>query len=134
MRWRNAQLLGQEAVKVRYFPGRPRKISAAHARALVRHLIGGPDVGGLAAEARSTSKIADFILKHFDISYHPDHVGRLMHGLGWTYQKRRPPSRAVREVGAKQSPQGVGSKVPNLEAGWVPGPSTLRSWPFREPR
>jgi transposase len=135
MRWRDdRRRLGLEAVRVRFSPGRPRKISADQARVLVRHLMRGPDIGGQAADARSTSKIGNFILQHFRIRYHPDHVGRLMHGLGWTYEKHRPLPRAVREIGEKQSPQGTGSHVPNLEAGWVPGPSALRTWPFRKPR
>ncbi len=129
MRWQKARLrLGLRAISVRRSPGRPRRITAQQARVLVRHLMGGQDAGQPAAEARSTSEIADFILQRFRISYHPDHVGRLMHGLGWAY-KRRPPSGAGREVDQKQPVP----HISRLEAGWVPGQSTLRSWAFREP-
>lgn len=35
----------------------------------------------------TTARIAVLIKSELGVSYHPDHIGRLMHDLGWTPQK-----------------------------------------------
>ncbi|MCZ7582638.1 MAG: winged helix-turn-helix domain-containing protein, partial [Deltaproteobacteria bacterium] len=39
-------------------------------------------------------RIADLIEKRFGVSYHRDHIGRLMASLGWSHQK---PDRRAKE-------------------------------------
>jgi transposase len=41
----------------------------------------------------TTARISELISREFGISYHRDHVGRLMHSLGWSHQK--PETRAA---------------------------------------
>lgn len=92
--------------------GRPRKISADQARRLLRALRSGPLANGCRTDSWSTHRIAQLIRLEFQIRYHPDHVGRLMHSFGWSYTKR---------AGAVAG------------YGWTPGPTELQSWPFRKP-
>jgi|PersoiStandDraft_1058852.scaffolds.fasta_scaffold76644_2 transposase len=130
MRWRDARRrLGPEAVNVRYATGRRRKISANQARDLIRLLTMGSVACGCASEAWSTSRVADLIRWRFHIEYHPDHVGRLLRGFGWIYRRRGEPSPDRRETTGET--QRAVRWFPHVETGWVPGPSSGTSWPFR---
>lgn len=88
MRWRDARRQGEdEALQVRFSPGRPLKLSATPRKKLVRLLLKGPLAQGYRTNLWTTARIAALIESEFGVSYHPDHIGRLMHDLGWTPQK-----------------------------------------------
>lgn len=88
MRWRNARKRrGEDGLKVRSSPGRPRKLSDAQSRRLTRILMKGSQAQGYATEIWTTGRIAAVIEKLFSVRYHANHVARLMHRLGWSYQK-----------------------------------------------
>jgi transposase len=72
---------------VRASPGRPRKLTAVQQRRLGTLLLAGPLAAGYRTDLWTTARIAALIQARFQISYHPDHVGRLLHRLGWTAQK-----------------------------------------------
>jgi transposase len=94
MRWRDAwRRRGAEALKVGVSPGRPWKLKAAQQRRLVRVLLKGPLAQGYNTNVWTTARIAEVITREFGVSYHRDHVGRLMHSLNWSHQK--PEKRAV---------------------------------------
>jgi len=94
LRWRDRMRReGAKGLKVRPTPGRPPRLSASQRRRLVRHLLKGPESLGYETQLWTAKRIAELILKLFGVSYHPAHVGRLMHGLGWSPQK--PERRAV---------------------------------------
>lgn len=94
MRWRDAvRRDGQRALRVRSAPGRPPKLSARQRRALVRVLTQGAMAHGYTTEVWTTARVAELIGRRFGVSYHRDHVGRLLHQLGWSHQK--PERRAV---------------------------------------
>jgi transposase len=42
----------------------------------------------------TTRRVAELIRRQFAVRYHPNHVWRLLVGLGWSYQK---PERRARE-------------------------------------
>ena len=100
MRWRDAwRRRGAEALIVRSSPGRPAKLMPAQRRRLMRLLLKGPLVHGYHTNLWTTARIAELITREFGVSYHRDHVGRLMHSLGWSHQK--PETRAAeRDEGA----------------------------------
>ena len=50
-------------------------------------LLKGPLAQGYRTNLWTTARIAALIGSEFGVSYHPDHIGRLMHDLGWTPQK-----------------------------------------------
>ena len=82
-RWRDAVAAqGAEGLRVRASPGRPRKLTAVQQRRLGTLLLAGPLAAGYRTDLWTTARIAALIQARFQISYHPDHVGRLLHRLG----------------------------------------------------
>jgi transposase len=121
MRWRDAVAEhGAKGLEVHASPGRPPKLTAAQQRRLVKALITGPLAAGYATDLWTTPRIADVIRARFGVSYHPDHVGRLLHALGWTPQKpeRRALQRdeaAIARWKAREWP-----RVKKTPRGWAP--------------
>ena len=88
MRWRNRlRMLGDEGLKVGSSPGRPPRLSSQQRKRLLSDLLKGPGAFGWRTEVWTTARIAHLIEKEFQVSYHPDHIGRMMHALGWSHQK-----------------------------------------------
>jgi transposase len=88
MRWRNARRWGGAgALQVRFSPGRPTKLIASERKRLVRLLLKGAMAQGYRTNLWTTARIAELVEREFSVRYHPDHIGRLLHSLGWTPQK-----------------------------------------------
>ena len=88
MRWRDARDAGgEEALRVRFSPGRPPKLSARDRRRLTRLLQRGARAHGYATDLWTTERIARLIFREFRVRYHRAHVGRVLHSLGWSVQK-----------------------------------------------
>jgi transposase len=121
MRWRNNRdQEGDAGLKGKPVPGRPPKITAAQKKKLVALLTKGAMANGFRTELWTTARIAELIERHFDVTYHRDHIGRLMASLGWSYQKpeRRALQRdeqAIEQWKTRQWP--AIKKTPN---GWAP--------------
>ena len=121
MRWRDTRdRVGNQVYEVGASPGRPRKLTAAQEKRLVKLLLKGPLAYGHSTDLWTCRRIAELIRKEFRIRYHRDHVGRLMKMLGWSYQKpqRRALERdedAIRQWKSKRWPQP--KKTPR---GWAP--------------
>jgi transposase len=121
MRWRDAwRRRGADALKVGASPGRPPKLKAAQQRRLVKLLLKGPLVYGHNTNVWTTARIANMIRQEFGVSYHPDHVGRLMHSLSWSHQK--PEKRAVErdEEAIDRWKRKEWPRVKKTLRGWVP--------------
>ena len=121
MRWRDAyQREGKEALKVRFSPGRPPRLTKSQQRRLLKILLKGAIANGYRTELWTTQRIAEVIKKHFGIRYHRDHVGRLMHSLGWSHQK--PERRAVErdEERIERWKRRDWPRVKKKLVGWVP--------------
>lgn len=94
MRWRNErQKHGEQALKPKPVPGRPAKLTTRQKKRLISVLLKGAIANGYRTELWTTARIAEIIERHFAITYHRDHIGRLMTSLGWSYQK--PDKRAL---------------------------------------
>ncbi len=121
MRWRVARRKGgQKALKVRFSPGRPKKLSAERRRGLIRVLLKGAMAHGYATQLWTTARIAEVIWKKFRVRYHRDHIGRLMHGLGWSHQK---PQKRALERDERQIRRFLRKDWPRVKKtprGWVP--------------
>jgi transposase len=88
MRWRDARRRqGDRVFEVRFSPGRPWKLGEKERKRLVRLLLKGPLAQGYRTNLWTTARIAELIRREFGVEYHRDHIGRLMHGLGWSVQK-----------------------------------------------
>jgi transposase len=121
MRWRNARRRGGvRALKVRFSPGRPPKLAARQRRSLVRRLLRGAMACGYQTELWTTARVAELIKREYGIRYHPDHVGRLLHELGWSHQK---PERRALERNTKAIERWKREAWPRVKKtphGWVP--------------
>jgi transposase len=121
MRWRNARRRGGEkGLEVRFSPGRPPRLDARQQKRLIRILLKGAVARGYRTELWTTARIAEVIRQEFDVEYHRDHVGRLMHQLGWSAQK--PERRAVErdEDAIRRWKQKDWPRVKKTLRGWAP--------------
>jgi transposase len=121
MRWRDAHRQGGvDALQVRFSPGRPLKLAEGKRKRLVRLLLKGPMAQGYRTNLWTTPRIADMVEREFGVRYHPDHIGRLMHSLGWTPQK--PERRALErnEVEIERWKQEEWPRIKKTLQGWVP--------------
>ena len=125
MRWRNAfRHRGPAALKVRPAPGRPPKLTARQQQRLVTALLKGAMAHGYRTELWTTARIAEVIEKTFGIQYHRDHVGRLMHKLGWSHQKPEPRALERDEERIAQWKRRVWPRVKKTPRGWAPTSSS----------
>jgi transposase len=125
MRWRDARDEGGvEALRVRFSPGRPTKLDARQRKRLVRLLLQGALHHGYTTELWTTARIARLIWKEFRVRYHRDHVGRLLHGLGWSVQK--PERRALErdEARIERWKKQTWPRNKRKPRGWVPTSSS----------
>jgi transposase len=119
MRWRDARRSGgDEALRVRYSPGRPLKLNQSRRKGLVKLLLQGPRAHGYRTNLWTTARIAELIQRKFGVQYHRDHVGRLMHSLRWSPQK---PERRALERDEKAIARWKQKDWPRIK-------KTLRGW------
>jgi transposase len=84
---------GQEALLSKPLPGRPPKLSDVQKQRLEKILLQGAQAAGYPTELWTCPRIAALIENQFGVIYHVDHIGRLLHALGWSPQK--PARRAI---------------------------------------
>jgi transposase len=128
MRWRDAvEREGPQGLKVRTSPGRPPKLSAPERLKLQEVLLAGPLASGYPTDLWTTARVASVIRKRFGVRYHPDHVGRLLHQMGWSAQK--PERRALErdEVAIERWKKRDWPRVKKTPRGWAPTSSSLTS-------
>jgi transposase len=99
-RWKAAHAReGAAGLRSRPTPGRPPKLGDAEKKQLEEILLKGAKAAGFPSQLWTCPRVARVIARQFGVRYHVDHIGRLLHGLGWTPQK--PQRRAVeRDEGA----------------------------------
>ena len=93
-RWNAAyRKKGPKALQAKPAPGRPPKLSQPDKAKLEKLLLKGARSAGFATSLWTCPRIVQVIRKHFRVSYHVDHMGRLLRSMGWSAQK--PTRRAV---------------------------------------
>jgi transposase len=100
-RWKAAaRKHGEAGVRARAAPGRPSKLTPRHKRRLEDFLLKGALATGFDTDLWTCPRVAELIKQRFGIDYHVDHVGRLLHELGWSPQKpaRRALERDEKEI------------------------------------
>jgi len=81
-RWHREWKSGS-GLKSRKAPGRPRRMSPAQIETFRELCVNG-------CVGFKTADVAELIYREFGISYHFDHIGRLMRGLGiWSRGRRK---------------------------------------------
>ena len=78
---------GGNGLRPKPTPGRPPKLSTAQKRQLANLLLAGPLAYGHRPDLWTLKRIAQLIRRRFRIPYHPNHVWRLLQGMGWSCQK-----------------------------------------------
>ena len=128
MRWRDAREAGGEAaLRVRFSPGRPPKLSARERRRLVQLLLRGARAHGYTTDLWTTTRVARVIFREFRVRYHRAHVGRLLHSLGWSVQK---PERRALERNEERIECWKRETWPHIKKkprGWAPTSSSSMS-------
>jgi transposase len=84
---------GASALRAKPASGRPPKLSAKDKARLEKILLKGAAAAGFPTDLWTCPRIVETIERHFGVHYHVDHIGRLMHAMGWSPQK--PMRRAV---------------------------------------
>jgi transposase len=121
MRWRNAwRRRGADSLRVRFSPGRPRRLTRRQERRLVRILLRGAVANGYRTELWTMKRVAEVIEKTFHVPCHFNTAGQILHRLTWTHQKpeRRALERdekAIERWKRKDWPQ-----VKKTPRGWAP--------------
>jgi len=83
---------GPDSLRLRPHPGPRPKLSEAQREELVRILLRGPLGEGYGTQLWTGPRVIEVIRKHFGLTYHPRHIGRVLHALGFSCQ--RPARRA----------------------------------------
>jgi transposase len=90
-KWKKKGVLALKATKP---PGVPPKLERSRLAKIETVLMKGPLQAGYQTDLWTLPRIADVIKKETRITYHPGHVSKLLHALGWSSQK---PVRRARE-------------------------------------
>lgn len=78
---------GATGIEAKPTPGRPCALTAKHKRRLEQRLLKGARACGFPTDLWTCARVAQLIRERFGVDYHVDHIGRLLHGLGWSPQK-----------------------------------------------
>jgi transposase len=94
-RWRKAIARGED-LKARKAPGRPCRLTPGQWLLVKLTYQRDPRMAGVDLERWRIREFRDVILNRTGVEFSVDHVGRIMHALGW-------PKRARRRVGMPES-------------------------------
>ena len=87
-RWKKAfQQGGDAALEIKRPPGARSRLTSAERDRLRQIVIAGPLAAGFANDLWTCRRVADVIEREFGVVYHADHVGRILHELGFSPQK-----------------------------------------------
>jgi transposase len=89
-RWKSAwKSGGVDALAAKPHPPREAKLSEKQQEELVELLVAGPIAAGFSTDLWTCARVAELVRQRFRVKYHPDHVGRILHDLGFSPQKPR---------------------------------------------
>ena len=99
---------------------RRHRVVAFLKQKLVRLLAKGALAHGYRTELWTTQRIVEVIERHLRVRYHRNHVGKLLHQLGWSHQK--PERRALERdvVAIAEWKQSIWPRVKKTPQGWQP--------------
>lgn len=120
-RWYHAyRRKGRNGLRPKPIPGRPARLSAAQKSRLARWLSEGPLAFGYTTDLWTLKRIARLIEERVHVRYHPNHVWRLLKGMGWSCQK---PETRARERDEAAIAHGKRYRWPHIKKGrtaWSP--------------
>jgi transposase len=87
-RWKRAAAEGGiQALAAKPNRGRPPRLTPEQKQELASIVRAGPLAAGFRTNLWTCSRVAQVIRERFGVAYHRDHVGRVLHALGFTQQK-----------------------------------------------
>ncbi len=87
-RWKRAAAEGgSEALAAKPNRGRPPRLTPEQKQELAQIVRAGPLAAGFRTNLWTCRRVAEVIRQRFGVEYHRDHVGRVLHALGFTQQK-----------------------------------------------
>lgn len=87
-RWKRAAAEGgNAALAAKPNRGRPPRLTLEQMQELAQLMRAGPLAAGFGTNLWTCRRVAHVIRDRFGVQYHPDHVGRMLHALGFTQQK-----------------------------------------------
>lgn len=93
-RWKASVLKdGPEAIRAKPLLGRPPRLGPAEKKRLETILLRGARQAGFSTDLWTCPRVVRVVERAFGVHYHVDHIGRVLHALGWSPQK--PQRRAV---------------------------------------
>ena len=109
--WNEYKEKGASTLKPHCSRGRPQRLDARQKNQLKKMILEGPLVHGWKTDLWTTARIANLIKNEFGISYHRDHVGRLLHQIGFSWQK---PKRRAAERDEKKIQRWINEEWPRI--------------------
>lgn len=110
--WRAYQRAGVRGLARRKHHGPRPKLPRQKLARLPRLLAQGASAHGFPTEVWTTQRVADLIWRRFRVRYDRDHVCRLLHGFGWSWQK---PTGRARERDEQAIQRWVRRRWPQLK-------------------
>ncbi len=87
-RWKAAHRNdGDQGIRAKPVPGRPCKLGPEQRAQLEEILLRGATSAGFPTDLWTCPRVAALIRGEFGVRYHVDHIGRLLHCMGWSAQK-----------------------------------------------
>jgi transposase len=100
-RWKRAwKTGGVDALAAKPHPGAAPKLSEKQKQKLVEILLAGPIAAGYRTNLWTCARVAEVVRKRIRVKYHPGHLSRILHDLGFSPQKPR-------QVAREQDPEAV---------------------------
>jgi transposase len=112
-RWKAAyRKEGERGIQARPSPGRPPKLGLRNKAQLEKILLRGAKAAGFPTDLWTCPRVAQVIRRRFCVSYHVDHVCRLLHSIGWSPQR---PTRRALERDEKRIQRWIKSDWPRIK-------------------
>ena len=96
--------------------GRPARLDGTQKAALKQVVLDGPDVEATGLSAWTLAELCREVEQRWGVSYHPSHMGKLMHQLGLSRQKARP-SHPKADAAAREAFARGGCRPPSTTCG-----------------
>ena len=97
-------------------PGRRSRLDEEQRAALRQLVLDGPEVGATGLSAWTLPELCREVETRWGVSYHPSHMGKLMHQLGLSWQKARP-SHPKADAAAREAFAKGGCRPPSTTRG-----------------
>lgn len=109
---KNYEQYGDEGLLEGYRPGRPPTLTVTQQHVLEDLIESGPVAYGFTSGVWTSPMVARVIEEEFDVSYHPGHVRKLLHQLGFSVQR---PKRQLTKADPEAQDRWHRHTYPNLK-------------------